>query len=166
MIRHTADARAFGAGDTSHALTSEPSRLHLETFIRDLGYPAERVEEVIFHFRRERGAMTVDDAAGHLADWMSAVDRVHAGDERSITPEDATASFVLSGAAMWHPDTLFADPSALPPAHRAALSAASTTVVPLESPLPMPPQDLAGPRWGRRRRSEPTVRRVSWMSSR
>lgn len=165
MIRHTTDARAYGAGDATITTGLEPTRLELEAFVRDLGYPAERVDDVIHRFRRERGAMTVDDATLHLTEWISAIHRAHHGIPAALSSDDARAAFVLSGAAMWHSDTLFSEPVALPTAHRAALASGWSTVVPAERPLPMPAQDLAGRRWGRRR-AEPSTRRISWVPSR
>ncbi|RWZ64370.1 hypothetical protein ELQ92_06265 [Labedella populi] len=163
MIRHTTDARVSGAGDASSATGFEASRLHLEDFVRGLGYPADRVDEVIVRLRRERGAMSVEDAAAHLSDWVTSVHRSHHGFHRDVTIEEARTAFVISGAAMWSADTLFTEPDSLPAAHRAALAAGSSSVVPVERPLPMPAQDLAGPR---RRRAEPTIRRVSWVPTR
>jgi hypothetical protein len=165
MIRHTTDARAHGAGDAPGSITLSASRRRVEAFVRDLGYPADRVEEAVYRFRRERGAMTVEDAAAHLAEWIESIHRAHHGTARSLSVEDASTAFVLSGAAMWSADTLFAEPASLPAAHRAAIASGASSVVPDERPLTMPAQDLTGRRWGRRR-VEPTVRRLSWVPSR
>lgn len=165
MIRHTTDARAHGAGDAPGNSAITTSRRRFEAFVRDLGYPADRVEEAVYRFRRERGAMTVEDAAAHLAEWVASIHRAHHGSDRSLSVEDASAAFVLSGAAMWSADTLFAEPASLPAAHRAAIASGASSVTPAERPLTMPAQDLAGRRWGRRR-VEPTVRRLSWVPTR
>lgn len=139
----------------------------LTDFLIGLGFPSHRTAEVISRFRRERGAMIVDDAAARLAEWVTDVRRsVDPSASTPLAPEEARMAFVLSGAAMWHSDTLFQEPHRLSPAHRFALASGHASIVPTERPLPMPEQSLAPS--GRRRgeRIEPVIRRVSWVPSR
>lgn len=170
MIRCTSDARAHAAIDptTAHHDSAESERhRRLERFVRDLGYPAAVSGAVITRLRRERGAMTARDAGLRLADWITLVrDADGVGSGAAVTVAEAVAAFVVSGAAMWHVDVLFADPSTLSPAHRAALSGERSRVVPAERPLAMVAQSLDGPQWRRRARIEPNVRRLSWVPSR
>jgi hypothetical protein len=168
MIRCPSDARARAATDPTAGEDSLEARRrrHLERFVRDLGYPDTISDAVISRFRRERGAMTADDAGVRLADWITRVRQTDGPSNEAVSVDDAIDTFVMSGAAMWHVDVLFADPSALSVAHRSALAAHRARVVPTERPLAMPAQSLDGPRWGRRARVEPTVRRLSWIPSR
>ncbi|RUQ98914.1 hypothetical protein [Labedella endophytica] len=161
-MRAHATTQPAAAGDSAEA----GRRQLLERFVEDLGYPAAVVGDVISRFRRERGAMTASDAGHRLAEWIGEVRRAAEGRTAIVPVADAVEAFVLSGAAMWHVDALFAEPSALPATHRAALTRHRSSVVPIEHPLPMQPQNLDGPRWGRRSRPEPTVRRLSWVPSR
>lgn len=171
MIRCSSDARTHAtmATTTGGDGSGEADRHRLlERFVRDLGYPSAVSDAVIFRLRRERGAMTAHDAGLHLAEWITRLRAVSGqGDGSPVSVDEAVSAFVMSGAGMWNVDVLFAEPSTIPRAHRAALAAHRSRVVPAERPLPMPPQNLDGPRWGRRRtRVEPTIRRLSWMPSR
>lgn len=171
MIRCSSDARAHAAiTTTSGGDSSGEADRHrlLERFVHDLGYPSTVSDAVIFRLRRERGAMTAHDAGIHLADWITRVrDESGHGDGSRVSVDEAVSAFVMSGAGMWNVDVLFAEPSTISGAHRTALAAHRSRVVPTERPLAMPPQSLDGPRWGRRRaRVEPTVRRLSWVPSR
>lgn len=171
MIRCSSDVRAHAAntatagGDSSGE--ADRHRL-LERFVHDLGYPASVSDAVIFRLRRERGAMTAHEAGIHLADWITRVRESNGdGTGSAVSVDEAVSAFVMSGAGMWGVDVLFAEPSAISGAHRAALATHRSRVVPAERPLSMPPQSLDGPRWGRRRaRVEPSVRRLSWVPSR
>jgi len=171
MIRCSSDAHAHAAitTTTGRGGSGEADRHRLlERFVRDLGYPSSVSDAVIFRLRRERGAMTAHDAGVHLADWITRVrDESGHGTGSPVSVDEAVSAFVMSGAGMWGVDVLFADPSAISGAHRTALAAHRSRVVPAERPLAMPPQNLDGPRWGRRRaRTQPTARRLSWVPSR
>ena len=168
MIRCSTDARAHAAAEapTSHARDAGEAerRRKFERFVRDLGFPSSAVDGVIARFRRERGAMTAEEAASHLAAWVAEV-RTTRGACTHVSAADATESFVVSGAAMWGVEALLSDPAALSAAHVDALAADRGRVVPVERPLAMPPQDLSA-RWRRRRPVEPIARRLSWVPSR
>ena len=165
MIRYS-NARAHDAHAPIEPTTStdvrhsalERTRL-LETFIAELGYPPARISAVVARFRRERGAMTATEAAERLAEWISAIR------DEPVAAEEAASAFILSGAAMWHTETVFADPSTLSAAHRRALGRSRSVVVPGERPLSMPPQSLAIRR-GRRADVDPVARRLTWVPSR
>jgi hypothetical protein len=168
MIRCSTDARAHAAADDPTAYPYDAReverRWRLDRFVRDLGFPASAGESVVARFRRERGAMTAEEAAAHLAAWIGEV-RETRGVRADVSVADATESFVVSGAAMWGVEVLFSDPTALSAAHVDALAAGRGRVVPVERPLAMPPQDLSV-RWRRRRPVEPVARRLSWVPSR
>jgi hypothetical protein len=168
MIRCSTDARAHALADgpTAHPHSTREAerRWRLDRFVRDLGFPARTADAVVARFRRERGAMTAEEAAAHLAAWVREV-RETRGVHADVSVADAIESFTVSGAAMWGVDVLLSDPTTLSAARVDALVADRGRVVPVERPLAMPPQDLSA-RWRRRHPVEPVARRLSWVPSR
>jgi hypothetical protein len=157
------------AGTEDPGRIARPSRSSdaaLESFVRDLGYPPRRVSEVVDRLCREWGATTVTEARRCLAEWIghlraSAVDSARPA--RYPSADDAVASFVVSGAALWDIDVLFADPATLPSSHRSVLVDPVAAIVPRERPLDMPTATLAA---RRRRTAEHPARRSNWVPAR